>query len=75
MSSNQPDPTPYPSMRHFSSSFYVSCYGHIYFHSGYNTSKLYADAPDNILKILTSENVTVNFHRFCITEAVSGIIS
>lgn len=39
------------------------------FKPGYNTSKLYANVPDDILNILTSENVTANFHHFCITEA------
>ncbi|PNF43259.1 Gamma-glutamyl hydrolase [Cryptotermes secundus] len=39
------------------------------FKPGYNTSRLYANASDAILKILTSENVTANFHHFCITEA------
>lgn len=36
---------------------------------GYNSSKLFGDAPRDILDILLSENVTANFHHFCVTEA------
>jgi hypothetical protein len=42
--------------------------------SGYNTSKLYGNAPKDILDILESQNVTSNFHHFCVTEAVSDVI-
>jgi hypothetical protein len=34
---------------------------------------MYENAPDNILNILMSENVTANFHHFCVTETVSDI--
>ena len=40
----------------------------------YNSSKLFGDAPKDILDILVSQNVTVNFHHFCVTEAVSDVI-
>jgi hypothetical protein len=40
----------------------------------YNSSKLFGDAPQDILDILVSENVTANFHHFCVTEAVSDVI-
>jgi hypothetical protein len=40
----------------------------------YNSSKLFGDAPRDILDILESQNVTANFHHFCVTEAVSDVI-
>jgi hypothetical protein len=40
---------------------------------GYNSSKLFGDAPQDILDILVSQNVTANFHHFCVTEAVSDV--
>ena len=40
----------------------------------YNSSKLFAEAPKDILDILVSQDVTANFHHFCVTEAVSDII-
>ncbi|GFG38660.1 hypothetical protein Cfor_09243 [Coptotermes formosanus] len=36
---------------------------------GYNGSKLFGNASTHILNILVSENVTANFHHFCVTEA------
>ncbi|KDR20013.1 Gamma-glutamyl hydrolase [Zootermopsis nevadensis] len=38
------------------------------FKLGYKNSRLYEDAPKKILNILASQNVTVNFHHFCVTE-------
>jgi gamma-glutamyl-gamma-aminobutyrate hydrolase PuuD len=35
----------------------------------YNSSKLFGDAPKDILDILVLQNVTANFHHFCVTEA------
>jgi hypothetical protein len=75
MSSGQPCPTPTnKNNRNFSSSCYDSHVQEAFvLRSGYNNSKLYEDAPDNVLNILTSENVTAHFHHFCVTEAVSDI--
>ncbi|KAG8233854.1 hypothetical protein J437_LFUL006877 [Ladona fulva] len=35
---------------------------------GYLDSKLFGMAPDNILHLLASQNITSNFHMFCVTE-------
>lgn len=35
---------------------------------GYEKSKLFGSAPKEIIKILTNEEVLINFHRFCLTQ-------
>lgn len=32
------------------------------------TTHMFKDAPENVIKILSSEEVTSNFHQFCVTE-------
>lgn len=39
------------------------------FKPDHKSSKLFGDAPKDILDILESQNVTANFHHFCVTEA------
>lgn len=55
----------HPYSRQFSCVCYVC--------SGYDDSKLYGNAPTDVLSILVSENVTANFHHFCVTTAVSDV--
>ncbi|XP_069702026.1 gamma-glutamyl hydrolase A-like [Periplaneta americana] len=38
------------------------------FKPGFNSSRLFSDASQEILNILATENVTANFHHFCLTE-------
>ncbi|PSN45900.1 Gamma-glutamyl hydrolase, partial [Blattella germanica] len=38
------------------------------FKPDFGTSKMFGEAPDNIIQILETENVTANYHHFCITE-------
>jgi len=39
----------------------------------YTSSKLFGDAPQDIMDILVSQNVTAHVHHFCVTEAVSDV--
>ncbi|KAK3917519.1 Gamma-glutamyl hydrolase A [Frankliniella fusca] len=41
---------------------------HLEFLPDYSISKMYALASKEIIQILSSEQVTVNFHRFCLTQ-------
>lgn len=41
---------------------------HLDFLPDYGISKMYAMAPKEIIQILSSEEVTVNYHRFCLTQ-------
>lgn len=38
------------------------------FISGFNTTRLFKDAPHHIWDIMESQNVTANFHKFCLTQ-------
>ncbi|XP_055914172.1 gamma-glutamyl hydrolase A-like isoform X2 [Eupeodes corollae] len=38
------------------------------FKEGYNKSRLFGNAPDDVISILKKHNVTANFHQYCITE-------
>nr|XP_012220861.1 PREDICTED: chitobiosyldiphosphodolichol beta-mannosyltransferase-like [Linepithema humile] len=38
------------------------------FKSNYRKSKLFKNAPRDVLQILSTENVTANYHQFCVTE-------
>lgn len=40
------------------------------FSAGYETSRLFQNAPSNIMKILKTENVTPNFHMYCATSDI-----
>ncbi|XP_063827781.1 gamma-glutamyl hydrolase-like [Ostrinia nubilalis] len=40
----------------------------IYYADGFRNSKLFAGASDDVLDILKNEAVTVNAHKFCITD-------
>lgn len=39
------------------------------FKDDFRKSRLFADAPNYVVDILSSEPVTANFHQFCVTEA------
>uniref|UniRef100_A0AAG5DEB5 folate gamma-glutamyl hydrolase n=1 Tax=Anopheles atroparvus TaxID=41427 RepID=A0AAG5DEB5_ANOAO len=39
------------------------------FKDDFRKSRLFADAPNDVVDILSSEPVTANFHQFCVTEA------
>ncbi|XP_062541132.1 gamma-glutamyl hydrolase-like isoform X1 [Armigeres subalbatus] len=38
------------------------------FKPDFRKSRMFADTPDEIIEILASEDVTANFHQYCITE-------
>ncbi|CAH1987392.1 unnamed protein product [Acanthoscelides obtectus] len=38
------------------------------FAEDYEKSKMFSKAPDEVINILKTKNVTYNFHRFCLTE-------
>ncbi|KAJ9583236.1 hypothetical protein L9F63_022426 [Diploptera punctata] len=38
------------------------------FSSDYKSSRMYKDASDEMVKIMQTENVTINFHHWCITD-------
>ncbi|KAK4876561.1 hypothetical protein RN001_009067 [Aquatica leii] len=38
------------------------------FKNGYRTSKTFKNASHEVIHILTNENVTYNYHQFCVTE-------
>ncbi|XP_043477631.1 gamma-glutamyl hydrolase A-like [Leptopilina heterotoma] len=55
-------------------SFMTRCdsYNHtlpLIFSSGYKNSKMFKNAPSNVIKILRTENVTANYHIYCITKS------
>ncbi|XP_052893484.1 gamma-glutamyl hydrolase-like isoform X1 [Anopheles moucheti] len=39
------------------------------FKNDFRKSRLFADAPNDVIDILSNEPVTANFHQFCVTEA------
>lgn len=39
------------------------------FKNDFRMSRLFADAPNDVIDILSNEPVTANFHQFCVTEA------
>ncbi|XP_051167678.1 gamma-glutamyl hydrolase A-like isoform X2 [Leptopilina boulardi] len=41
----------------------------IKFTSNYNQSQMFKNAPKKVLQILQLENVTANFHNFCVTKS------
>ncbi|XP_043477610.1 gamma-glutamyl hydrolase A-like isoform X2 [Leptopilina heterotoma] len=41
----------------------------LHFSSGYEKSQMFKNAPKKVVHILHSENVTANFHRFCVTKS------
>lgn len=45
------------------------------FKADYKSSRLFANAPESVLRILESEPVTANFHQFCVTERVEFTFS
>lgn len=40
------------------------------FKDDFRSSRLFENAPENVVKILTEESVTANFHHYCVTEKV-----
>lgn len=40
------------------------------FKDDYKSSRMFKNAPADVVKILESEAVTANFHQFCVTEKV-----
>ncbi|CAH0547473.1 unnamed protein product [Brassicogethes aeneus] len=42
----------------------------VHFVNGYENSKLLSQTPQEIIQILRTKNVTYNYHRYCLTEAV-----
>lgn len=40
------------------------------FKSDFKTSRLFKNAPENVVKTLETEAVTANFHQYCVTEKV-----
>lgn len=42
------------------------------FKDDFNTSRMFKDASNEIVKILQNEKVTSNFHQFCVTEKVGS---
>jgi hypothetical protein len=43
---------------------------HLEFKEDFQSSRMFQNAPENIVKILANESVTANFHQFCVTEKV-----
>jgi hypothetical protein len=41
--------------------------------SGFTSSKLFGRAPFSIIGILVKENITANFHLYCLTEKVKNV--
>ena len=41
------------------------------FKRNFKSSRMFKNAPKNVIKILEKEDVTANFHQFCVTETVS----
>ncbi|XP_035914391.1 gamma-glutamyl hydrolase A-like isoform X1 [Anopheles stephensi] len=39
------------------------------FKNDFRNSRMFADAPNDVIDILSNEPVTANFHQFCVTEA------
>lgn len=39
------------------------------FKDDFRSSRMFADAPNDVIDILSNEPVTANFHQFCVTEA------
>jgi gamma-glutamyl hydrolase len=40
------------------------------FKDDFKSSRLFENAPENVVRILTNESVTANFHQYCVTEKV-----
>ena len=66
------NPPPPPSLRHCLANNFDVCVRCLF--ADYKSSKLFGDAPKDILDILESQDVTANFHHFCVTEGVSNVI-
>lgn len=45
------------------------------FKADYKSSRMFANAPESVLRILENEAVTANFHQFCVTEKVEFTFS
>ncbi|CAK1586217.1 unnamed protein product [Parnassius mnemosyne] len=50
----------------------ITCYSYsnapLDFEDDFRTSKMFAEAPEDIIQILANEDVTVNAHHFCIVD-------
>lgn len=40
------------------------------FYSDYKQSKLFERTPEKIINILKTQNVTANYHNYCVTKSV-----
>lgn len=50
---------------------YLQSHSIVFLVSDYYTSKMFKEAPTDIIDILKNKEVTVNYHQFCIVDEVS----